>query len=523
MTEQSYFTAEDLNDLAKRGVSHESVYHQLKSFRNGFPFAELAGPCLLNDGIVHLEAETIRALEMAGRQAAEQERILKFVPASGAATRMFKDLLSFYHPSCPSDEKEKRQARKECDEFFSNIKKFAFYEDLKQALKRGGHDIDKLLENHEYSVILEFLLTPRGLNYGELPKGMIPFHSYGGLSRTAFEEHLLDAAGYTKDISGKSRIHFTVPSEAEASIKSLFSVLIEKYKKQGLAFEVQLSTQKSSTDTIAVDLENKPFRDAKGRLVFRPGGHGALIENLNELAADVVFIRNIDNIAAERLLPEICFYKRVLAGYLVSLQKEIFALLKELNDCKILPFRLDEIIENIPAKLGWKSQRGHNYMMPEELRMASGEEKRRFLISRLNRPLRVCGMVPNCGEPGGGPFWVRDSDGFMSCQIVESSQVNMNIPEQKAIWQSSTHFNPVDLVCGLRNVHGENFNLSDFIDPNTGFISVKSKDGRELKALELPGLWNGAMARWNTVFVEVPLSTFNPVKTVMDLLKTAHQ
>jgi hypothetical protein len=516
MTEaHSFFTTEDLKDLAHRGISKESIYLQLENFRSGFPFVELAEPCTLSQGIVRLDSQTTRDLEILGCQAAEKERILKFVPASGAATRMFKTLLACLHPSGSSDEKEKREMREESEKFFLEIKKFAFYDDLKQVLAKAGHDIDKLLKAHNHTVILQSLLTPQGLNYAQVPKGLIPFHSYDGMSRTAFEEHLIEAAGYAKDCSETIRLHFTIPSEAEAEIKVLLNAWTEKYEKKGLHFKIQVSTQKSSTDTIAVDLKNKPFRDAQGRLVFRPGGHGALIENLNELAADIVFIRNIDNIAVERLSQEICFYKRVLAGYLVLLQNIVFSLLKELNQGGISMPRLDEILENISAKLGWK--------IPKDLHAASAEEKRQFLFSRLNRPLRVCGMVPNRGEPGGGPFWVRDADGLLSCQIVESSQVNMDSPDQKRIWLSSTHFNPVDLVCGLRDIQGKNFNLLDFVDPHTGFISIKSKDGHELKALELPGLWNGAMARWNTAFVEVPLSTFNPVKTVMDLSKTAHQ
>ncbi len=376
-------------------------------------------------------------------------------------------------------------------------------------------DIESLLSRGQYKNILEYILTAKGLDYADLPKGLIKFHRYPDHSRTPFEEHLVEAAAYVKDRNGVARIHFTISPEHEGAIKNHIERVRDRYEKSGVKYEITFSYQKPSTDTVAVDLENRPFRDAEGKLVFRPGGHGALLENLYELEGDIIFIKNIDNVVPDRLKGETYLYKRVLGGLLVELQKQIFQYLDRISKGDLNEPLIEEII-------GFASDRLY-IVLPKRIGQGTKEEKADFLFSRLNRPLRVCGIVKNQGEPGGGPFWVEHADGTSSMQIVESSQVNMKSAGQKEIWESSTHFNPVDLVCGVRDYLGKAFNLMNFTDPETGFISTKSYEGRELKALELPGLWNGGMANWNTVFVEVPIITFNPVKTVFDLLRKEHQ
>jgi hypothetical protein len=363
--------------------------------------------------------------------------------------------------------------------------------------------------------VLDCVLTADGLNLANAPKGLIKFHAYPDHARTAFEEHLVEAALYTQDRNRNARLHFTVSPEQRPLVADHIERARHLYEKQGLTYEVTFSVQKPSTDTIAVNMDNEPFRDSRGHLVFRPGGHGALLRNLNELQGDIVFIKNIDNVVPDRLKHETVRHKKALGGYLIELQNKILAYLRVLKDGHPDDRLLDEIFEFAGHSLSIAPAGG--------LRHQTRDEKVHFLFSMLNRPLRVCGMVKNEGEPGGGPFWVRHPDHTLSIQIVESSQVNMGSMPQRSIWESSTHFNPVDLVCGVRNGWGMPFDLTVFTDPETGFISVKSREGQDLKALELPGLWNGAMAHWNTAFVEVPSTTFAPVKTILDLLRREHQ
>jgi hypothetical protein len=375
--------------------------------------------------------------------------------------------------------------------------------------------MEDLICKREYKRILDYALTSKGLDLARTPKGLIKFHAYPETSRTAFEEQLVEATGYTTDNNKLARVHFTVSPEHEASIKEHLRRIRDYYEKSGVKFEITFSAQKPSTDTIGAELDNRPFRGKDGRLVFRPGGHGALLENLNALRGDLVFIKNIDNVVPDRLKQETYIYKKALGGYLIGLQKEIFGYIEKFLTGDPEDRYIKETFDFIREKL--------NIISPEGVEQGSKEDKIDFLASRLNRPLRVCGMVKNEGEPGGGPFWVEHTDKSRSVQIVESSQVDMGSAEKRRIWESSTHFNPVDLVCGVRDHMGKPFDLTKFVDPSTGFISIKSKEGRELKALELPGLWNGSMAYWNTVFVEVPINTFNPVKTVLDLLRKEHQ
>ena len=513
---------EDLKQIEARGMTPEQVTSQLETFRKGFPFMRLLRACTVGDGIEVLQKADLARLNETLSAAALAGRVMKFVPASGAATRMFKSLIAFHNRYDQIDEHEMRtEGEKNGPDhgaymaFIKGIKKFAFYDDLKSAMSRDGLDTEELIAKREYKPILEYALSPKGLDLAHIPKGLIKFHTYPETSRTAFEEQLVEATGYATDNNRLARVHFTISPEHEATVKEHLRRICDHYEKSGVRFELKFSAQKPSTDTIATDLDNRPFRGEDGRLVFRPGGHGALLENLNTLKGDLVFIKNIDNVVPDRLKQETYIYKKALGGYLIELQKEIFGCIEKLLTRDPEDRYIKETFEFLRDKLS---------IIPT-VGVEQGSKKNRidYLVSRLNRPLRVCGMVKNEGEPGGGPFWVEHADKSTSVQIVESSQVDRESAEQKRVWESSTHFNPVDLVCGVRDYTGKPFDLKKFLDPSTGFISIKSKEGRELKAMELPGLWNGSMAYWNTVFVQVPIITFNPVKTFLDLLRKEHQ
>lgn len=377
-----------------------------------------------------------------------------------------------------------------------------------------GKTINALLEERQYKAIVSNLLEAAGLNYGALPKGLLKFHRYADGVRTPLEEHLVEGALYAAGKSGEANVHFTVSTEHRQLFQQLVDAKVAEYEaKYGIRYHVSFSEQKPSTDTVAADMENKPFRD-KGKLLFRPGGHGALIENLNDLDADVVFIKNIDNVVPDRLKGDTVTYKKLLAGVLVTLQAKAFDYLHLLDGGHYSHDQLEEIIRFVQRDLRCRRA---------DLKQLEDADLVIYLRKKLNRPMRVCGMVKNVGEPGGGPFLAYNPDGTVSLQILESSQIDMKDPEKKAMFEQGTHFNPVDLVCAVRDYKGNKFNLLNYVDKATGFISYKSKGGKELKALELPGLWNGSMSDWNTVFVEVPLSTFNPVKTVNDLLREQHQ
>ena len=400
--------------------------------------------------------------------------------------------------------------------FFSQIEHFAFYNDLNEAcLRNQGKDIPALLAAGEYKAVAANLLEAAGLNYGALPKGLLKFHKYEDGARTPLEEHLVEGALYAAGADGQVNVHFTVSPEHRALFEKLVAEKAEKYAaKYGVTYHVSFSEQKPSTDTVAADMDNHPFRDEKGRLVFRPGGHGALIENLNDLDADVIFVKNIDNVVPDRLKDDTVTYKQLIAGVLVTLQERAFEYLRLIDSGKYTHEQIEEMIRFVQQEL---------YCRRSDIKNLEDADLVLYLKSKLNRPMRVCGMVKNVGEPGGGPFLAYNQDGTVSLQILESSQIDMKDPAKKAMFEKGTHFNPVDLVCAVRDYKGNKFDLTKYVDPNTGFISYKSKNGKDLKALELPGLWNGSMSDWNTVFVEVPLSTFNPVKTVNDLLREQHQ
>jgi hypothetical protein len=399
--------------------------------------------------------------------------------------------------------------------FCERIKAFAFYGDLEEALFNNGIDLEEEVRKGEFKIIIDAVISPSGLNYTEFPKGLIKFHQYASEIRTAIEEHYVEAIGYCKDADGNISIHFTLSPEHEEMASSLFKNLKKKYEKNDINFNVRYSFQKPRTQSLAVDMKNNPFRLPYGKLLFRPGGHGALLENLNELEGDIIFIKNVDNVVPDRLKEPTYQYKRLLAGLLIEVQQKIFNYLKMLTGESTENIDLNEIAEFAREDL--------SVQIPERVNQADSSEFKNFLVEKLNRPLRVCGMVKNEGEPGGGPFWVMQKNGEASIQVVETSQIDQNSPQQKSMLDSATHFSPTDFVCGVRDFHGKPFNLMKFRDPDTGFIAHKSQDGKELKSYELPGLWNGSMAFWNTIFVEVPIITFNPVKTILDLLRPQHQ
>jgi hypothetical protein len=432
---------------------------------------------------------------------------------------MFKTLFEFLYDKEVANlkyiEEIKEKGYRAVYEFFKYIHKFAFFEDLNKLLKQTGTSIESEVNNHRYQNILKYLLTPDGLNYGNLPKGLLKFHNYFA-ARTPVEEHLVEGARYGIS-KGKVNIHFTVSPEHRKGFEQLINEVKEIYEKRfNIVYKLTFSEQKPSTDTIAVDLNNQPFRNDDQSVLFRPGGHGALIENLNDLQSQIIFIKNIDNVVPENYLETTITYKKVLAGVLLYYQDKIFDYLRQLHSETGVS---DALIEEIGKFL----HKELCIIPAEKFSPKSKVQRIEYLIEKLDRPLRVCGMVENVGEPGGGPFWATNQDGTVSLQVVESSQIDPDSPEKEEIVHGATHFNPVDLVCSVVDFKGGKFDLLKFIDANTGFISQKSKDGRELKALELPGLWNGAMSNWNTIFVEVPIETFNPVKIVNDLLRKEHQ
>lgn len=496
---------QDLKQISQRGISEEQINNQLNQFKTGFPFLRIEGAAAVGRGIVAPTDEERKQYVSAWQEylKGEGRRVVKFVPASGAASRMFKNMFAFVDADYdePTTDFEKK--------FFSEIEKFAFYEALNEVcLKNEGKSIKDLIANGQYKAVAANMLKKEGLNYGQLPKGMLLFHKYAEGARTPMEEHLVEGALYAAT-NGEAHIHFTVSHEHLDFFKQKVAQKADGFAKAfGVKYDISFSEQKPSTDTVAANPDNTPFREADGSLLFRPGGHGALIENLNEIEADVIFIKNIDNVVPDRLKPETTEWKQVIAGLLVTLQKQVFEYL----------YLLDKGASEEEQKEIAAFVKNCLCIDPK-----GQEEDADYLRRKLNRPMRVCGVVKNVGEPGGGPFLTYNQDGTVSLQILESSQIDTTNEEYMKMFTLGTHFNPVDLVCAVRDYKGQPFQLPDFVDKTTGFISSKSKSGKELKALELPGLWNGAMSDWSTIFVEVPLGTFNPVKTVNDLLREQHQ
>lgn len=517
------FTPADYEQMERLGISVAEVERQLSIFRKGVPPLQLEKPCTVDDGIERLNSDQQADLIARWQEASAKGRLSEFVPASGAATRMFAFLYRVRKelPRITRADIEAGAAREDGDyqdfqKFIASLDRFAFVEPLREAMAQASISLDERVTSGEYTKIVDFLLQPEGLDFGSMPKALIPFHRYPDQLRTPVEEHLVEVIHTVADGSPHCRLHFTVAPEIEqAVVKHGRQAAIEYGEHFGVHYELTFSVQSPATNTLAVDLDNRPFRRGDGSLLFRPGGHGALLENLNRLQGDVVFIKNIDNVVTDSQRDPVVHYQKVLAGRLLELQDKVFHYVKLLS---IGPLRVrdqEEIADFV--------SNGLKAISEEELSRLTEEERLSRIFRALNRPLRVCGMVINRGEPGGGPFWVREPSGRLSLQIVEGSQVDDTSLEQVDIFESSTHFNPVNLVCGLRDFQGRPLDLFQYVNPLAVFIARKTEEGREVKALERPGLWNGGMAYWNTIFVEIPEETFNPVKTINDLLRGGHQ
>ena len=503
-------TQQDLKQLAQKGISEQQIETQLGQFKTGFPFLKLEAAAAIGRGIVAPTSDEGRKYVDAWQKyKAAGKRVVKFVPASGAASRMFKDMFAFVDADYdkPTTDFEKK--------YFDNIDKFAFYGELDAVCqKNNGKGIKELVKEGNFKAVAANMLKAEGLNYGQLPKGLLLFHNYPEGPRTPMEEHLVEGALYAAS-NGEAHVHFTVSHEHMELFKQKVAQKADMYaKKYGIAYDITFSEQKPSTDTVAANPDGTPFRNSDGSLLFRPGGHGALIENLNEIEADVIFVKNIDNVVPDRLKGDTVLWKQIIAGVLITLQKKAFEYLELLDSGKYTHEQIEEIIRFVQNDLCCRKA---------DIKELEDADLVIYLRKKLNRPMRVCGVVKNVGEPGGGPFLTYNQDGTVSLQILESSQIDKSNKEYMEMFTKGTHFNPVDLVCAVKDYKGNAFDLPKLVDPTTGFISQKSKSGKELQALELPGLWNGAMSDWSTIFVEVPLSTFNPVKTVNDLLREQHQ
>lgn len=503
-------TSADKEHLESKGISEEKLNFQLKKLVEGFPFLTLVAPATLGNGIVEVTPDMEQTSLTIWKEFLENGgSVIKMVPASGAASRMFKDLFAFLNGKQDTPDTDFIKT------FFRDIEKFAFFPALNTAAMRlYGKSVHSLIKEKRYKDVVFALLDEKGLNYGQLPKALLEFHKIHGGSRTPLAEHLAEGAKYATGSKGEVKVHFTVSPEhralVEAKIEEIRGALENQY---GVKFDITLSEQKPSTDTVAALENGEPYRE-DGKLFFRPGGHGALIENLNDLDADVVFVKNIDNVVPDSKRAVTNKYKKIIGGILVGLKQRADEYCRLLKKGTPSPEKLAEIEKFLSANL---------HLENEGLKELTDKEKAEFFFRKLNRPMRVAGMVKNEGEPGGGPFIIRDKDGTTSLQILESTQIDMSDRKSAAMLKESSHFNPVDLACAIKNFEGKPFNLPDYVDAETGFISSKSRKGVEFKALELPGLWNGAMSDWNTIFVEVPAATFNPVKTVNDLLREAHQ
>ena len=514
------FTDNDLQQIKAKGLTVKDVESQIALFQSGIPFTNIAEAATIGSGILALNEEFIENSIAYFESKKNDISLVKFVPASGAATRMFKFLFQFVSEYNPKKESINtyvdKNNLKDMELFLLGIKKFPFYTEVLEKLASQDIIFANLSSSEKAWYFVNTMLDEAQLNFGNSPKGLLPFHKYKNSHiSTAFEEHLYEAALYASD-NNKASLHFTISESYKDKFDEEFRRIEDHVETTtGVSFEISFSYQHQSTDTIAVTPEDKSFREDDGSILFRPSGHGALLKNLNELDADVIFIKNIDNVVVKPYKEEVAKYKKVLAGILIKLQSKTFKFLRDLEKEILSENELTEITEFLANELSVK--------VAQEYEKYSDRYKIEYLREKLNRPIRVCGMVKNEGEPGGGPFWVKDRSGDQSLQIVESAQINQKDKGQKNLLQNATHFNPVDLVCGVKNYKGEKFDLQNYVDDKAAFITMKTKLGKDLKALELPGLWNGSMAFWTTIFVEVPVITFNPVKTVNDLLKAPHQ
>ncbi|WP_303318894.1 DUF4301 family protein [Flavivirga abyssicola] len=513
------FTEKNIQQIQSKGITVDQVNAQVARIKNGMSYSNLVAAATIGEGIEsYSEQEKTDFIKLyESKQNALSS--LKFVPASGAATRMFKFLFRFIKNFNPSKENIEDYAEKYNDTliktFISNLEKFPFYNDVVLKAKEEHSNFDNLSQDEKYLQFVKVMLDKNSLNYSFYPKGLLPFHDYGDTVITAFQEHLFESTLYAV-ANNKANLHFTVSEKHHPYFsEELNRIKQDLEQKTNTTFNVSFSYQKEATETVALTMEGTIFKNEDDSVLFRPAGHGALLENLNDLNNDFIFIKNVDNIVVSDKNIEVSEYKKLLAGILIKIQEQIFAFLHKLDQAVILEEELLEIALFLSDKI--------RVPIHADFEDFTLEEKRVYLKGKLNRPIRVCGMVKNEGEPGGGPFWVKDKNGDISLQIVEFAQIDIQNEAQHEIVKNATHFNPTDLVCGVKNYKGEKFNLKEFVDPEAAFITTKTQNGIDIKALELPGLWNGSMAYWNSIFVEVPLSTFNPVKTVNDLLKPAHQ
>jgi hypothetical protein len=502
MKKKNLFNTDDIRQIKSLGLKADDVNRQLALFRRDPKYLKLNRPCTVKDGILSITpAGRTKLVDFYERESGKYKSI-KFVPASGAASRMFADWFG-----------ARQKGGFECAEldrkFFRDLKKLPFF-DLIETDKAGK----EYLQKKEIKEVIGFILGKPGLNYGHLPKALIPFHLYPhGKMLTSLEEHLIEAAKYIRSADNYCYLHFTVAAGDKRDIEGFFKKVLKKYEKIcQVKFKIAVSTQKTSTNTVAADESGNPVRDEKGHIIFRPGGHGSLLANLNDLQADFIFVKNIDNIAPEPLLEKNISYKKMLGGLAIRIQQENYALLCRLESGNFAD--IDDIVKYCSGTL--------NIAFPRGFTSQAGTNKIRTMISLLNRPLRICAMVKNEGEPGGGPFWVDEKDGTQTLQIVEGAHVDKKNSGQLTIWSQAQYFNPVDMVCCIKDYHGEKFVLDNYVDKNAYLVSSKNEKGINLQVLEVPGLWNGSMAYWNTVFVELPISVFNPVKTVDDLLRPQH-
>lgn len=513
------FTDKEKQEINAHGLTAEQVERQIDLFKTGVPNVELIAPATVGDGILKMTKDREEDYLKVYEQHKSELELLKFTPASGAASRMFKHIHQFlenYEQKNESiDEYIKRTDDEDMKVFFESWKKLPIYDQVWEKVEQKIDGDIKPDSDTGKIAFLKMMMDEESFDFGAQPKGLLPFHKYGDEVRTAFEEHLYEAAAYT-ETNGHAKLHFTISPEHEQAFKEHFEKASTLVKKEtGVEFSSSFSFQKPHTDTVAVTLDNELYRKDDGSLLFRPGGHGALIENLNEVDADLIFIKNIDNVLTEEKIELLARNKKILAGILLEVQQKIFGYSQKLEEGNLADDELNQAETFATKKL--------NVRFTEDYQDLDPDGKKEHLKKLFNRPLRVCGMVKNSGEPGGGPFWIAQSNGRKALQIIEGAQVQEDNKEQKKIFKSSTHFNPVDVVCGIRDHNAKKYDLTEFVNPDLAFIAYKTAEGNEIKALELPGLWNGAMARWNSIFVEVPEETFNPVKTVNDLLKPAHQ
>lgn len=513
------YTNTDLKQIEKKGLTVQKVDSQIQLFKKGVPYINLSSAATLKHGVTKVSKESKSYYINFFDSKRHDISILKFVPASGAATRMFKTLFNFskaYNPEYETiNSYINKNKEKELSIFLVGFEKLPFYKVIAEKVESLYPNYNTLPYNNQVHLFVKTMLDEEQLNYGFFPKGLLPFHKYKDHIATAFEEHFFEAALYASS-NNQAHLHFTISEKHKAIFENEFMRIKEIVeRKTNTKFYISFSYQKESTDTISVTPQNEPFRDDHNNLFFRPSGHGALLQNLNEMDAEVIFIKNIDNVVVSKFEKEVADYKKMLAGILLETQSQAFKYLELLDKGSLTEEDLIVIAQFVSQKM--------SVSISTEFEKYSNTYQIAYLIDKLNRPIRVCGMVKNEGEPGGGPFWVKDQSGQISLQIVESAQIDKKNNHQKDILKGATHFNPVDLVCGIRNYKGEKFDLNKFVDHKTAFITMKTKVGKDIKALELPGLWNGSMANWNTIFVEVPLITFNPVKAVTDLLKISHQ